>query len=208
MRSRWVKIPLVVAVAFAFTMSVEILGERSAHAGGERGLLCVVLTSPAFMLTDVLEREINPYLWLPIESTIDPQLIWKWVTIAFNTIFYSGLFWLFSMFVTEARQSEGISTKATPKAIAVRVLLSAAVALLLGMAAMFLYFDGSCWDGRTDCAGYSRAKVSIAFLLAPFIFLLGRDPAWVMLGWPVLWAYYFGLLSIARWGIKDFLGTN
>jgi hypothetical protein len=132
-------------------------------------------------------------------------VVWQWVTIVFNTLFYSGLFWLVSMFVTGARQAENYSTKGTLKAITVRLMLSAALALLLGGAGFFLHFEGSCWfGGGTDCGGYSPTKIVLGYLLAPPSFLLSRAPILSVLGLPLLWAYYFGLLSVARWIISDF----
>lgn len=70
---------------------------------------------------------------------------------------------------------------------------------------MFLHFEGTCWlGGGTDCPGYSPTKIVIGFLLAPPSLLLPPEPILAVLGLPLLWAYYFGLLSLARWLISDF----
>jgi hypothetical protein len=212
---RWLKIPLVVAGAFGFTMLVEVLGKSSAQAGHETPLLWAILMSPGWMPADhiAVHLRIPLLMWFDIDAV--PQVLVRWLAIAFNTLFYSGLFWLVSMFVTEARQPKDYSTKGLLKAITARVLLAAAIALLLGMAAELFLFEGTCWlGGGTDCAAYSPTKIWIAFLLAPPIFLLqpglliGKaspvNPLLQMLGLPTLVAYYFGLISVARLVIRRF----
>lgn len=98
MSKRWLKILLVVAMAFAFTMSVEVVGRWSAHGAHEIPSLWLVLTLPGSMLTDCIKSHVNLNLWLPIDSTVDPQVVWRKLVLAFNALFYSGLFWLISLF--------------------------------------------------------------------------------------------------------------
>ena len=221
MGKRWVKISLVVAVVFALTLSVAILGRRSAHWPDGVQLVWLLLMSPGLLGTRYISAHVNiynVYLWLPTDSTIDLQsfirvLEW-WLAIACNTLFYSGLFWLLSMFVTEARQRAAPSPRSSLRAITVRLLLSAGIALLLGTAAVFLEVGGTCWSGGTDCPMYSPTKIWIGFLLAPPMFLTQPsffhaagsfskfNPTLLTFGLAGLWAYCFGLISAARLAIN------
>lgn len=217
MRTRWLKILLVVAVAFALTMTVLGLGRRSAHSQGEMpSFLWVTLLVPGNLITDYIKTHVNNYLLLSPDIEWDPKVLWPWLEVAFNTLFYSGLFGLLFMFVGEARRPAAPSTKSWLKAITIRLLLSAAITLILGMAAGFLHFEGTCWGGETDCPAYSPMKIWISFLLAPPIFLLQPgffesagnvshfNPVVEALGLPLLWAYYFGLISVAKLVITRF----
>ncbi len=59
------------------------------------------------------------------------------------------------------------SMRRTPKAfllrLLLRLLLSAAVAVILGGVAMYLYFYSYCWFGGTDCAHYSQCEGGFPF---------------------------------------------
>lgn len=220
MGNRWLKVSLIVAVAFALTLSVAVLGKSWTHAPEGIDILWVALMWPGHVITAFISTHVNIYLWLSPDSNINPQVLWWWLTIAFNTLFYSGVLGLVFMFVTEAPQRATPSTRPSLKAITIRLLLSAATALVLGIAAVLLHWLGTCWDGGTECPAYSPTKVLIAFLLAPPFYLLqpgffehagtvsNFDPVIETLGWVVLWAYYFGLLSIARPLIRRFRKMN
>ncbi len=211
-RTRWLKIPLIVAAAFGFTILAEGLVKASAQTGTPS--LWAILVLPGRMIVPNIAANLRTPLlmWFDIDG-VPQALIW-WIHITFNTLFYGGLFWLISLFVTEARQPETRSTKASVKAITARVLLAAAISLLLGMGAIFLYLAGTCLFGGTHCPDYSPTKIWLAFLLAPPIFLTQpsffqasrsiSSPAMMPIGCVLLWAYYFGLVSAARLGIRRF----
>ena len=219
MNRRWLKIPLIVAGAFGFTMLVELLGKSSAQAGGETPLPWAILTLPGLIPAGYITGHLRiPLLmWFDIDPV--PQALNRCLGIACNTLFYSGLFWLVSIFVTQTRQPRDYSTSGQLKAITAQVLLAAAMTLLLGLAAGLLLFDGTCWlGGGTDCPGYSPTKIWIAFLLAPPIFLLqpglligktsAGNPLLQILVLPILVAYYFGLISAARLVVRRFRETK
>ena len=100
MSKRWLKIPLVVAAAFALTMSVDVIN-RSAHdRSAMPSLWTVALMSPGFLPTDLIRARLSMYLLLSFDVHIDQLVLMRWLNIAFNTLFYSGLFWLLSMFIS------------------------------------------------------------------------------------------------------------
>jgi len=205
---RWLKVVLLVAVAFALTMSVESLGRLWTHEPDGIDIFWVAFMWPGHLITAFISTHVNIYRWVWTDAVSDPQVVWQWLTIAFNTLFYSGLFWLFSMFVAEARQRAASSAKSSLKPITIRLLLSGATTLTVGVAAVLLHWLGTCWEGGTECPAYSPTKIWIAFLLAPPIYLLqpgsvsNFDPVMETLRWPVLWAYYFGLISAVSWVIR------
>lgn len=104
MASRWLKVALVVTVAFAFSV-ICVLVARSAL--GPLTFLCVLLTLPGFAITQLC---FGPDLLgtSPIEFLC--------LTIAFNTLIYSGLFGLFLMFVGESPHRTAPSTRPGLKA--------------------------------------------------------------------------------------------
>ena len=82
----WIRISLVVAIAFA--LSVANLGIWPGH-----------------LITAVMRSHANVYLWVWADAFNDPQVVWTWLEIVFNTLFYSGVFWLVLMFVTRKPES-------------------------------------------------------------------------------------------------------
>lgn len=219
----WIRISLVVAVAFALTLSLAILRRRSAHWPDGVQIAWVTFMSPGLLGTRFISAHVNInniYLWLPTDSTIDlqsfTQIVEWWLGITCNTLFYGASFWLFSMFIAETRQRATPSAKSSSRSITVRLLLSAAIALLLGTAAVFLELGGTCWSGGTACPEYSPTRVWIGFLLAPPMFLTQPsffqaagnfsqfNPALLTFGSAGLWAYCFGMISAARLVILRF----
>jgi hypothetical protein len=77
----WIRISLVVAVAFALSLA-------------NHGIW------PGHWITAFLSSHVNVYLWAWADAFKDPQVVWRWLEIVVNTLFYSGLFWLVLRFVT------------------------------------------------------------------------------------------------------------
>lgn len=86
MGKQWIKILLVVGVAFV--LSVANFGVWPGH-----------------LITAFISSHVNIYLWVWADALKDPQVVWRWLEIAFNTIFYSGLFWLVLVFVRRKPES-------------------------------------------------------------------------------------------------------
>ncbi len=82
----WIRISLVVAVAFALTL---------ANPG----------IWPGHWITAFISSHVNIYLWVWADGFKDPQVVWRWLEIVLNTLFYSGLFWLLLRFVTRQLES-------------------------------------------------------------------------------------------------------
>lgn len=82
----WIRISLVVAVAFALSL---------ANSG----------IWPGHWITAFISSHVNVYLWVWADVFNDPQIVWRWLEIGLNTLFYSGLFWLILRFVTQQLES-------------------------------------------------------------------------------------------------------
>ncbi len=209
MGTRWIRLTLVIAIAFALTVVCEHVLTKS-YAQQDlpfRGipLLCLLLTSPGYAITKLLFGEDLPRAW---------PFIFQCSLIVSNTLIYSGLFGLFLLFVTEPRQSTTPSTKPLLKGLVLRLLLSAVAALIFSGIGMGLYFLGFCWDDTN--AACSQTRRWIAFLLAAPIFLMQRlfgraenrtnfDPVvFGKFGWAVLWAYYYAIIRAVSPLIRRF----
>ncbi len=86
MGNLWIRISLVVAVAFVLSL---------ANPG----------IWPGHWIAAFISSHVNIYLWVWADVFNDPQVVWRWLEIALNTLFYSGLFWLLLRFVTRQLES-------------------------------------------------------------------------------------------------------
>ncbi len=76
----WIRISLVVAAAFAASIA-------------NPGLW------PGHWIASSISQNVNIYLWVWADAFNDPQVVWRWLEIALNTLSYGGLFWLVVRFV-------------------------------------------------------------------------------------------------------------
>jgi hypothetical protein len=201
MGKRWIKISLVVTIAFTLTVVCEhVLAKSYAqHDLPFRGIpfLCFLLDAPGYLITglapDLVRRS---------------PVVFRCLLIASNTLVYSGLFGLVLMFVTESSRPATSSAKPLLNGVVLRLFVSAAAALILSMIGMGLYFSSACWDDASPLCSPTRRWIS--FLLAAPIFLMQRlfgraenatnfDPVvFAKFGWAALWAYYYaGVLVVA-----------